>query len=153
MTVACQPLSVEDALRHVLTSLGPKQAAAIVGRDPHYVRSLANPQSRYRLSVADKIQLDLAYDEKFGGFPIHDATSVILDARRARQTEAAASFAIHVADAALETGQAIAAMIAAAMPNATPDDRREAAREWQEAQAALTRCGPVLYRMLTGPSP
>ncbi len=152
MTVACQPLSIEDALRHVLKALGPKQAAAIVGRDTHYVRSLSNPQSRYRLAVSDKIQLDLAYDAKFGGFPIHDAASVILDARRARQA-APSCLSVHVADAALETGQAIAAMIAAAMPNATIADRNAAAREWQEAQAALTRCGPILFQLLTGPSP
>ncbi len=153
MTVATQPLTIEAALRLVLTALGPKHAAAIIDRDPHYVRSLSNPQSRYRLAVDDKIRLDLAYDERFGGFPIHDTAGVILDARRARQL-ADVDLGTHVADVALETGQAVAAMILAAMPNATATARREAAREWQEAQAVMTRCGPILHRMLvSGPSP
>lgn len=153
MTVATRPLTIEGALRLVLSAIGAKHAAALLDRDVDYVRCLANPNSRYRLTVADKLRLDLAYDERFGGFPIHETASAILSAQRAQQA-IDGDLVAPAASAALETGQAIAAMIVASMPDSTIDQRREAAREWQEAQIALTRCGPVLHRMLmSGPSP
>lgn len=152
MTTPCAPLTIEAALRAVLSTLGPKQAAALLDRDVHYVRSLSNPASRYRLTVADQLQLDLAYDARFGGFPIHDMAAAILATRRA-EVPPMLDLTAPTASAALETGEAVAAMIVAATAGSTLHQRRVAAQEWQEAQAALARCGPALHALLSGPSP
>ncbi|MGT2515614.1 hypothetical protein ACVOMT_16520 [Sphingomonas panni] len=152
MTTPCLPHTIEAALRIVLAALGPKQAAALIDRDVHYVRSLSNPTSRYRLTVADQMQLDLAYNARFGGFPIHDMVTAILSARRAAKP-VALDLTAPTASVALETGQAVAAMIVAANAGSTLQQRRVAAQEWEEAQVALARCGPVLHALLSGPSP
>lgn len=160
MTKRRPPVSIERALFKVLGELGIDRAAEVTGREPDYLRSMSDPDTRYQLSVADALKLDLAHraerqEPGVAVYPIYEAYGLLLD------TEGGARFAdaeaIHrqAAAVAKEGGEATAALIRASLPSATPADDQAALRQLEESIAADTVAIQLISTKRTqgGPAP
>lgn len=146
MTKLRSAFTVENALFRVLGAITIERAAEVTGRDTHYLRSMSDPDSRYRLSVDDAIKLDLEYRSTANceGMPIYEAYGRLLELAAAERFSDAEKIRSAAADVIREGGEAHVALVCAAAPNATPEARRHAAREVEEAIGALNRTIPLL---------
>jgi hypothetical protein len=143
MTKRRAPITIENALFRVLGELGLDRAAEVTGREAGYLRSLSDPDTRYALTVADAIRLDLAYRaerEAAAGpvYPIYEAYGLILEATAKDRFASAEALQRQAAAVVQEGGEAAAALIRASLPNATLEDRRAALRELEQSIAADT---------------
>lgn len=146
MTVARDPLTIEDALYTVLGFLGAKRAAAVVGLSVDYLTSVSNPNTPYRLTFEDGIKLDLAYEAAGGpaGSPIRDTYLQLHDLHRAEQFADAAALSTIALEALREGSEAQIALFEAAQPGASPAKKAEAVREVQQALAKYGQALPLL---------
>lgn len=155
MTKRRKPVTIENALLKVLGELGLERAAEITGHAGGYLKSLTDPDTRYRLTVEDAIKLDLAYraerEEGVAGvYPLYEAYGLILEVAGASRFATAEQLHRHAARVAKEGGEASAALILASLPNATPEHRKAALKELEDAIAAdkaaiqLLSDGPAL---------
>ncbi|GAA3708353.1 hypothetical protein GCM10022268_17100 [Sphingomonas cynarae] len=150
MTKLRHPLTIENALYLVLGHITVERAAEVTGREASYLRSLSDPDSRYRLCIEDALKLDLAYAQAGGdGAPLYETYGLLLGAARADRFACEAEIARHTVDVIREGGEAHAALVALSIPGATEADRRNAAREVEQAAAALTR----VVHLLEQPKP
>ncbi|MBM7407085.1 MULTISPECIES: hypothetical protein [Sphingomonas] len=151
MTKVRPPLSIEDALRGLIKTIGVDRARKATGRSKSYLEQLTNPDLRYRLTVDDAIKLDLEHASVSNGvMPILESYGVLVEAKRAERCEDAAELMRRIVDSVKEGGEAHAALIAASMPGASKTEKDKAIREWAEACTALDRCGPLIRNLFGG---
>lgn len=154
MTKERQPATIEDALFRVFGHVGLDQCAALLGREAGYLRSLSDPDTRYRVTVEDALKLDLAYEAAGGqGAPIRDTYNVLYDAARAETFADKAALGRVAIDALKEGSEAQLALVLAAQPGATEADRAHAAREVQQALTAFSGALPLLINTPGRPEP
>ncbi|MBD8548030.1 hypothetical protein [Sphingomonas sp. CFBP 8760] len=150
MTKLRDPMTIENALDFVIGVLKIEHAAEVTGRERGYLRSLSDPDSRYRLTIEDALKLDLAYAAAGGdGAPLYETYGLLLGAARAKRFSCEAEIARHTVEVIREGGEAHAALVALSIPGATDADRRNALREIEQANAALTR----VVHLLEQPKP
>lgn len=146
MTKQRHPLTTENALYRVLGALGIEAAAGLLRRDAYYVRSISDPDSRYRLAVDDAIALDLAHAAAgHDGHPIFESYRLRLGVSAPRDGCEVTVLARRLVDALRESAQANVALAQAALAP-DPRVRREALRELEEAIAVYTAAAADLRR-------
>lgn len=147
MTKLRTPLSIEQALQRIAGQLeaGVEAMAIVAHRQPGTIRAWMDPDRPEQVSLDAAIALDLAFQAEGGtGAPLFEAYATRL------QLAEAARFAdrhrlLDRAHAAIkEGGEAHAALVAAARPDATDADRRAAHREVAEAFEQLRDILPLL---------
>lgn len=152
MTKLRPPLTIENALFRVLGTIGLERAAEVTGRGADYLRSVSDPDNRYRLTIADALTLDLEHVATGGaGFPIYETYGLLLEAARAERFSDAAAIARRAIRVIKEGGEAHAALVAASQPGATDADRAAALRELEEAACELTAAMALLRPTGQGP--
>lgn len=147
MTKHRAPLSIEQALARIAGQLpdGYADMARRTGHQPGTVRAWGDPDRRERIAVDDAIALDIAYQEAGGtGAPIHEAYTHQLELAHLSHFASRISLGRHAVDVIKEGGEAHAALVRAAQPGATPEDRRHAEVEIGEALETLKRALPLL---------
>ena len=141
------PLSLDAALARI-AGLIPgswEKMGELTARKERTVRNWGDPDTSEKIPIDCAIALDLAYREAGGdGAPIFECYAAKLDA--AGMTHFADQIALgrHTADVIKEGGDAHAALVRAAQPGATGQDRATALREVEEAIEALLRARPML---------
>lgn len=154
MTKERQPATIEDALFRVFGLVGLERCAELLNREAGYVRSLSDPDSRYRVTVVDALKLDLAFEAAGGqGAPIRDTYNLLYDAARAETFADKAALGRVAIEAMKEGSEAQIALVIASQPGATPADRANAAREVQQALTAFSGALPLLVDAPTLPGP
>lgn len=161
MTKHRPPLSIDAALARIAGQLpgGWAAMAEATGRCQSLVRAWGDPDRREEIPVRDAIALDLVFQAEGGtGAPVHEAYTHQLELAQVSRFADAIQLGRHAIDVIRESGEAHAALVAAAQPGATPADRRKAEREIGEALEVLKRALPLLARQdgthpSTGPPP
>lgn len=132
----------------------------LTGRSEGYLTALTLPTRRERLSFRDAEILDLAYHQKTGqGFPLFEAYGLRLESAGAGRFAEAAAIADLARKAAKEGGEAIAALVDAAMSNGDEAVLKNTLRELEEADVVTTaaigavRQALVNARARDGPNP
>lgn len=146
MTKRRPPSTLDAALTQVAGTLpgGWGEMAEVTGRRPGFVRAWGDPDRREEIPVRDAVQLDLACRAIGGGSPIAEYYFARLDAFGVFQRADGPALASHAMLSVKECGEAIAAMIAAAQPDATAEHLREARDQIEEALCILRRALPML---------
>lgn len=157
MTKVRAPLSIENTLYEVLGRVGIERAGEITGRTAGYLRALSDPDKREKLTVEDAIKLDLEHHAAGGdGHPFFETIGLLLEAARAERFADAATLGRHAISVAKESGEATAALIAAALSNGSPAALETALRELEQDQAAgaaaIVDLRNALNRARDGPS-
>ncbi|GMM59892.1 hypothetical protein [Novosphingobium pituita] len=148
MTKRRDPLTFHRALTVIAGRIGWDKCAMIVGRSERLVRMWSDPDADSEISIIDALRLDKAFLAAGGDHaPLHRVYSFQVDLETAAgdlcMTRAAASVA-------KESGEAVAALLDAAL---NPDDAqalRRARKEGEEALAALTDGLAALGRSQAG---
>lgn len=100
----------------VLGELHIERAAEITDRKQGYLRNLTDPAKREVLCVRDLELLDLAHHARFGrGFPLFEALGRRMATARAERFADSATIGRHGAALARENGEAITALLEAAI--------------------------------------
>lgn len=145
MTKLRQPLTFADAMMDVAAVLGWAGARDVARRSDRMLRAWSEPDNDRSPPVAIALRLDAAYRLAGGeGAPFLAAYAHQLDVEVAA---AKASFDGLVADAAQlahESGEAVSAAIAVALPGAAPRETFRAIAETEQAQRAA---GSLLRRL------
>ncbi|MGY2732364.1 hypothetical protein [Sphingomonas sp. UYP23] len=152
MTKERRPVTIENTLFKVLGKITIERAAELTDREPGYLRSLSDPNSRYRICVEDAVLLDVEYRAQGGlNFPLYETYGQLLEAANAERFSDAAALHLQAVEVIREGGQAHAALVTASLPGATEADKRAAAKELEEAADAISATLPMLTRSLTAP--
>ena len=147
MTKLRAPLSFEDALVEVASVLGYQAMSEIAGVQPRTVRKWGDPEAPERCPVEAALEFDIAYQQAGGeGAPLYEAYGALIEATRAQRFSDEAAIARAAIKVIKEGGEAHAALVALSQPGATDADRRAAAKEVQEARAALDQTLPLLTK-------
>ncbi len=147
MTHRRAPLSVEQALQRIAGQLpgGVEAMAEVAQRQPGTVRNWMNPERDEQVSLEAAIELDLAFQAEGGtGAPLFEAYATRLQLAEAARFADRHRLLDHAHGVAKEGGEAIAAIIAAARPDATAADRQAAHREAAEAFEKFRDVLPIL---------
>lgn len=145
MTKIRAPLTFEQAIARIAGHLGWEEAAKMIGKKERTLRDYGDPDHDAQISLENALILDAAYVAAGGeGRPIEQCYSLRLDAEAAASGHDDEAQARLVAEAASETGDALAALIAAIRPGATPADKALARRETEQAVNSLTNTLPML---------
>lgn len=141
-------LSFELALAKIAGVIGWDVAGEIVGQSERTIRNWSDPDTQSGVRMDAALKLDLAFRAAGGeGAPLFQCYALRLDAEVAEFEACKDKLAAAASEAARESGQATAALIAASRPGATETDRQVAIRETEEAIEAFTgalgRLGPV----------
>lgn len=137
MTKVRQPTSFGDAVTRVADRLGWDGAGEVVGKCERLVRYWSDPDSQRMPTLADALALDVAYMRSGGGDPPILSVYAMLLERAAAAPSSQADIQKVACSAAKEVGEAVAALVAAAMPGAGKRDREQAEKEIAEAQEVL----------------
>jgi hypothetical protein len=138
------PSSFEQAITRIAGLIGWDEVARITGRSDRTVRDWSDPDNATLPTIAQAFALDAAYRTAGGGeAPIHSVYQLRLDTE-ACAAPCPAAIRHAAASAALESGQAVTALIIASDPAATQAQRARALVETQEALAALTNAAVAL---------
>lgn len=148
MTKARPPLSIENALFKVLGQLGIDAAAELTGREPGYLRSLSDPDNRYRLTCEDALKLDDAHQALTGERPIYETMGLMIEARNATRFADVAELRRKAVSVVLEAGQAHAALVAATCDGAGEKDLLTFIREAEESVGETTSAIAAAKAML-----
>lgn len=145
MTKERPPLTVENALFKVLGAIGIERAAEITGRATDYLRSLSDPDTRYRLTVDDALLLDLEHmAQGHDGAPIYETYTLRLEQAHATRFTDNVELARRTAKAIRESAEAEEALVLASLPGATSADRAHARKEVEESIRAKSATLPLL---------
>lgn len=138
MTKAREPTTFEDAILRIVDRIGWAAAADVVGKGERVVRNWSDPDMDRQPTIDECLLLDAAYLAAGGGTPppLFSVYMARLD-RASTPPSDAKAIAMATAEAAKETGEAIAASVAAAQPGACDAVRASADRELGEAIASL----------------
>lgn len=138
MTKARQPLTLEDAITRVAARIGWAEAGEAVGKVDKVVRNWSDPDMAREPTFSEMLALDAAYLRAGGGEPpILTAYARLLNCQDLVPADAA-QLAEITGKAARETGEALAALIAASQPGASQTERVIATREVSESIEVLT---------------
>lgn len=139
MTKLREPVTIENTLYRVLGELTIERAAEATGRAVSYLRALTDPDKREQLTVRDLELLDLACHEKLGqGFPLFEALGRRLETARADRFAGAACIGRHAVEVAKENGEAVAALLEAALSAGDPRLLEEALRQSEDVHRVVT---------------
>lgn len=138
MTKQRPPLSIENALFQVLGRIGIDAAADLTGREASYLRSLSDPDNRYRLTCEDALTLDDAHQALTGERPIYETMGLMIEARNATRFADVAELRRKAVSVVLEAGQAHAALIAATCDGADEKDLLNFIREAEQSVGETT---------------
>ncbi len=138
MTIERPPVSIENSLHLAIGELSIEHAAEVTGRKLNYLRDLTHPDKRAQLTVRDLELLDQAHHEKHGkGFPLFEALGRRLGTARGERFADAAAIGQHAATIAKEEGEAVSALVEAAMSAARdPKKLRDALRQTEDIHRA-----------------
>lgn len=138
MTKRREPLTYESTLATVAALIGWDNCAAICGvRSARAIRNWSEPDTQASIRMIDAERLDRAFLASGGDHaPFHQLFALRLEL--ADQKVAGGDLVLVAAEAARESGEAVAALLAAASSNC-PTARRHAREEGEEAVAALTK--------------
>jgi hypothetical protein len=151
MTKERAPASMEDALLLVLGELKIDQAAELLGHSAGHLRAVTDPDKREQLCVRDLEKLDLEHHARFRrGFPLYEALGRRLATAKAERFADAAEIGRHGARLARENGEAVNALLEAALMAGDRKLIEEAVRQTEdvarEAAATLGALRTVLDR-------
>ena len=143
MTKRRPPLTAELALTEVAVLIGWDRVAEIAGQAERTVRNWSDPDTGPAAGASITMDVALALDVAFRvaggeGAPMLQYYSTRLEADTVEASADRIALARHAAQAAKEGGEAIAAVIAAAMPGASPQELARAELELVESIAAQT---------------
>lgn len=139
MTKLRPPLTFENALTKVAAVLGWPKTAEIVGQAERTVRNWSEPDTTARISLDAAKRLDVAYQAAGGdGAPFLQCYATQVSAELLAVHADRHDLVAGAARASKESGEAIAATLAAAHPAATAADIAIAEREIEEAIEAKT---------------
>ncbi|RJF93006.1 hypothetical protein [Sphingomonas cavernae] len=151
MTKARPPVSFAQAIARIAGRIGYDVAAKVADRSERTVYQWADPDTDTTPTLAQAVALDTAYAEAGGeGSPILDTYAQIFDRVFADASADRNALAQSAALASLEGGQFVAALIAAAMPGATPAQIARAEAEGEEAVNAFKNSMRQLSRLAAG---
>jgi hypothetical protein len=143
MTKRREPLTYQHTLAKVGTAIGWERAGAICGVTARAIRYWSDHDCETEIRMIDAERLDAAFLEAGGDHaPFHRLMSLRLEI--ADLAPVREDLTMHAAEAAVEAGQAVAAVLAAAGDPASAEKRRAARQEVQEAIDALTDCAADL---------
>jgi hypothetical protein len=150
MTKLREPISMENALYTVLGLITIERAAAVTGREPHYLRAAADPDKDQQLTVRDLELLDLEAHAQHGrGFPLYEALGRRLDCARAERFVDEAAIGRATMEHAREAGEATAALVAATLPtNNSVETLTTALRELEQSDAATGNAIAIVRQAL-----
>jgi len=138
MTKSREPTTFEDAILRIVDRIGWAAAADVVGKGERVVRNWSDPDMDRQPTIDEAMALDAAYLAAGGGEP---PLMAVYSRRLDRMVKAPSDTAVLVRasqTAAVEAGQAIAALMAASQPGASAGDLALADRETEEAIEALS---------------
>jgi hypothetical protein len=139
MTKRRAPFTFENALTRVASEIGWTEAARIVGQAERTIRRWSEPDTTAQISLEASLKLDVAFHAAGGeGFPFFRCYAMRLDAESLAAVPGREQLLAGAARSAKESGEAVAAILGAAHPNALPADFAIAEREIEETMAALT---------------
>jgi hypothetical protein len=145
MTKERTPLTFEDAVNRVIGTIGMEAATAATGRSADYLRALTDPDKRYALTIEDAEKLDLAWQSAgHQGAPIFATYATRIDIAHNASFADRFAFLGAIATYASESGEAIPALVRAALPGAGPREHKAAQREVAEALEAARALFPFL---------
>lgn len=149
MTKVRPPLSIENTLFKVFGALEIEHASEVTGRTPHYLRNLADPAKREKLTVVDQIKLDLAWRQKGRpGAPLYEQIGRIMKAADAEifsDSDAIGDIARRVIK---EGSEAHLALFAASRPAATEAELLSALREVEESTSVSQQALAVIKSVI-----
>ena len=139
MTKQRPPVSIENTLYRVLGDIGIDRAAEVTGREQSYLRGLSDQDRREQLTVRDMLTLDIACREAGDPtFPFYETIGLLLKEASAERFADAAAIGRHAQVTARESGEALAAIMAAAIAaGSDPRAIDHALRETEEAYGAF----------------
>ena len=147
MTKRRDPLTFHRALTVVAAQIGWDRCAMITGRSERQVRNWSDPDADSEISILDANRLDKAFIASGGDHaPFGQVYNALLDIAGA---EADGCLIMAASCAAKETGEAVSAMIDAAVSR-DPAKRRRAKKEGEEALAAIASSLAALERQEGG---
>lgn len=139
MTKRRLPLTFENALTKVAGHIGWTDTARICGQAERTVRNWSDPDTTASITLDAALKLDVAYHAAGGeGAPFLLCYATRVDAESLAACPGREALLASVARAALESGEAVAATLLAALPNASPAHFAIAERELEESISALT---------------
>lgn len=156
MTKLRPPLTVEAAINRISGQLpgSVEQMAQICGRRPSTVRAWADPGRPEEIPIDCAIRLDRAYAEAGGqGFPLFEVYSHLVKSDAAEAFASKFSLLNVLHDCIREGGEAEAAIVRAALPEAGSIERRNAVQEVEQAIVALSKALTVLNAPEVTPAP
>lgn len=143
MTKRRDPLTYQHTLEKVANAIGWERAGAICGVTARSVRNWSDHDCEQEIRMIDAERLDQAFLDQGGTYrPFYRLMSLRADIA-GRHTEAS-DLTDHAAKAAKESGEAIAAIIAASGKLHDPAARRQALSEVQQAIDVLTDSAALL---------
>lgn len=156
MTKVRPPLSIENTLFKIFGALEIEHASEVTGRSPHYLRNLADPAKREKLTVVDQIKLDLAWRQKGrAGAPLYEQIGRILKAADAEIFSDSDAIGDIAARVIREGSEAHIALFSISRPGASDAQLLHALREVEESasvsQEALAVIKSVLEHRLPQP--
>ena len=137
MTKVRQPATFADAVTRIAGRIGWEAAGEAVGKCSRSVRNWSDPDMSRAPTIEEALALDAAYLGSGGAEAPMLAVYQLQLERRASRPDPSADIAAVASTTAKEVGEAVAALVAAAMPGAGIRDREQAEREIAEAQEAL----------------
>jgi hypothetical protein len=133
------PLTFENSLTVVAGVIGWPRTADIVGQAERTVRNWSEPDTTAAISLEAALKLDTAFHAAGGeGFPFFRCYRTRLDVDSLAASPGREELIVRAGKAAYESGEAIAASLAASHPAATSTDFALAERELEESIAAKT---------------
>ncbi|MCP3729284.1 hypothetical protein M9978_02485 [Sphingomonas sp. MG17] len=148
MTKARPPLSIENALYKVLGRIGIERAAEVTSRGADYLRSLSDPDNRYRLTCQDMLALDDEHQVLTGERPLYETLGLMIDARNAARFSDRAELRRLTVPVLKEAGEAHAALAAATCDGAGAVELRNFVREAEQSVAKITQAIGAAQAML-----
>ncbi len=149
MTKERVPLSVDGALARIAGQLPGSWAlmAEITGYQERTVRAWGDNDRDEQINLPAAVALDIAYQQHGGvGRPLFDVYGYLLGLAQVEHFAQPFDILRHAVDVVRESGDAKAALLEAALPDASADDRRRAQRELLEAIEVMKRALLVLDR-------
>lgn len=138
MTKRRHALTFENALSKVAGHIGWTKVSEICGQAERTVRNWSDPDTTASISLESALQLDVEFHKAGGqGAPFLVCYATRVDAERLASCPGVEALIAAAAQAARESGEAIAAALKAARPEADHADFSIAERELEESLAAL----------------
>ena len=145
MTKLRPALSTEQALDRIFGVLDRKVVSKQIKRSVRTLRDYGDPDHKSCISFNDALFLDREYNRAGGdGFPLAQSFLFRLEAEAAVPGFCPDALQRATQSAAIEVGEAVAALVGATRLGATPADRALAKREAEQAMTALSHTLPML---------